>query len=194
MDLSSMEQGVKLVGTTLVNRNLNKWGVKNILRSAWKEYEEVEIKWVKDNTFIIKVQDESVATKIIDQVPWAMMKRNFSIKRWHSELALEEVSMENIPFWVQIRGVFLCLTTESNIHRLTNDVGEFIELEDPSKAQGFLRVKLNINTSIPLVCGCWLRRTNNRDTWVRYERLQDFCYRCRGIGHSNTECSFEQKK
>ncbi|KAM1715701.1 hypothetical protein ACFX1X_023728 [Malus domestica] len=98
MDLSAMEQGVKLVGKALVNRNLNKWGVKNILRSAWKEYGEVEIKWVKDNTFIIKVQDDSVATKIIDQVPWAVMKQNFSVRRWPVELALEEVSMENIPF------------------------------------------------------------------------------------------------
>lgn len=26
MDMSSMEQGMKLVGATLVNMNLNKWG------------------------------------------------------------------------------------------------------------------------------------------------------------------------
>lgn len=34
MDLSSREQGMKLVGTTLVDKNLNKWGVRNILRFA----------------------------------------------------------------------------------------------------------------------------------------------------------------
>lgn len=31
IDLSSMKQGVKLVGATLVDRNLNKMGVRNIL-------------------------------------------------------------------------------------------------------------------------------------------------------------------
>lgn len=53
MDLSTIEQGVKLVGTTLVNKTLNKWGVRNILKSSWNEIRETEVKWVRDNTFII---------------------------------------------------------------------------------------------------------------------------------------------
>ncbi|KAM1612309.1 hypothetical protein ACFX12_000960 [Malus domestica] len=65
MDLSMMEQGIKLVGMALVNKNLNKWGIRNILRSSWNEYGEIDVKWVKNNTFIITVQDESTATKIL---------------------------------------------------------------------------------------------------------------------------------
>lgn len=38
MDLSTMEQGVKLMRAALVNKTLNKWGVRNILRSAWKDH------------------------------------------------------------------------------------------------------------------------------------------------------------
>lgn len=53
MDLSTMEHGVKLVGVVLVNRCLNKWGIRNILRSSWPELGEVDIKWVRENTFII---------------------------------------------------------------------------------------------------------------------------------------------
>ncbi|KAM2550640.1 hypothetical protein TB1_014846 [Malus domestica] len=34
MDLSTVEQGIKLVGTALVSKTLNKWGVRNILKSA----------------------------------------------------------------------------------------------------------------------------------------------------------------
>lgn len=82
MDLSTMEHGVELVEAALVNKNLNKWGVRNILRSLWKEFGEVKIKWVKDNTFIIIVHEESTMAKILSQLPWAIMKQNFSVKMW----------------------------------------------------------------------------------------------------------------
>ncbi|KAM1406714.1 hypothetical protein ACFXTH_001361 [Malus domestica] len=196
MDISAMEHGVKLVGSALTSKALNKWGVRNILKAAWKEYGEIEIKWVKENTFIITVPDESVAAKLLNQVPWGVMKKNFSVKLWPPELALEEVELEHVPFWVQIRGVPLCLISSENVKRLTKQVGVFMQLEDPAKARGFLRVRILINADKPLISGCWLNRENNRDTWVefRYERLQDFCYRCGRLNHVNLECSFEAHK
>ncbi|KAM1753119.1 hypothetical protein ACFXTI_005440 [Malus domestica] len=131
MDLFTMEGGVKLVGSVLVNRNLNKWGVQNILHSAWRDWGEIEIKWVWDNTFIITIPDESVVAKILNQ----------------------------------ISGVPLYLTSEANVRHLAQEIGEFVEFEDPSKARGFLRARIIINTRNPLTTSCWLPRENNKDTW-----------------------------
>ncbi|KAB2625965.1 hypothetical protein D8674_017625 [Pyrus ussuriensis x Pyrus communis] len=174
MEITTMERGIKLVGTALTNKVLNKWGAH-------------------DNTFIITVKDESSAERILSQVPWAVMKQNFSIKRWPSELAIEEIPMELVHFWVQIRGVPLCLCTETNVRRLAKEIRELVEIEDPAKARGFLRVRVIINTKNPLAKGCWIPRESNTDSWIefRYERLQDFCYKCGRIGHANNECSFE---
>lgn len=86
-----MKQGAKLIGAVMVDKTINKWGVRNVLRSAWREFGEIQITWVKDNTLIITVRDEEIAAKILNQVPWAVMKKNFSIKRWAQELALEEI-------------------------------------------------------------------------------------------------------
>lgn len=64
MDLSTTEHGVELVEAALVNKNVNKWGIRSILKSSWKEFGELEIKWVKDNMFIITVHDKSTMAKI----------------------------------------------------------------------------------------------------------------------------------
>ncbi|KAB2625745.1 hypothetical protein D8674_017405 [Pyrus ussuriensis x Pyrus communis] len=181
--LSTMEQGVKLVGKVLTQKPLNKWGVRNILRAAWKELGEVEIKWVRENVFIISVKDENVASKIIEQVPWAVMKKVFSV----------ELELDAVPFWVQIRGIPLGLASIENVQRVTKEAGKFIAMEDPGHARGFVRIRILVDTEKPLFKGCWIRRDSNKETWVefRYERLQDFCYKCGRIGHINTECSVE---
>ncbi|KAM1099000.1 hypothetical protein TB2_005527 [Malus domestica] len=74
----------------------------------------------------------------------------------------------------------LYLTSEANVRRLAQEIGEFLEFEYPSKARGFLCARIIVNTWNPLTTGCWLPRENNKDTWVefRYEGLQDFCYCC----------------
>ena len=122
MDLSIMESGVKLVGKVLTSKVVNRWGVRNIIRAAWKEYGGVEIKWVKDNIFTISVKDESMASKIMEQAPWAVMKKIFSVKKWPSDLALEEIVLETVPFWVQVCGIPMFFVSLQNMKRLTKEV------------------------------------------------------------------------
>lgn len=91
-----------------------------------------------------------------------------------------------------MKGIPLFLCTEENARKLVGEVGEFLELEDLTYAKGFLTVRIMVNTKNPLVAGCWLPRTRDKDTWIefRYMRLQDFCYRCGIIGYVNMECVF----
>ena len=124
------------------------------------------------------------------------MKKVLSVKPWPQEMALEEVEMDKVSFWVQLWGVPLCYVSLENIKKLTREVGEFLSLEDPGKARGFLRVRIMVNTAKPLLIGCWIGRQLNRDTWVEviYERLQDFCYRCGCIGLVVDDCSVEESR
>ena len=106
------------------------------------------------------------------------------------------MNMEEIMFWVQVRGIPPYLCSEANVRKLADKVGEFVELEDIEKARGFLRVKVAVDTSKPLATGCWVPREDKNESWIefRYERLQDFCYKCGRIGHANTECTFTASK
>ncbi|KAM1109719.1 hypothetical protein ACFX13_009252 [Malus domestica] len=124
LELSNMELGVKLIAKVLVDQQLNKWGVRNILKSAWKEFGELQINWVQKNLYVVLVKDENVANQIFEQVPWAVMKENLYVKRWMEDLAMEEVPMHLVPFWVQMKGIPLSLCSEEKIKRLVNKVGD----------------------------------------------------------------------
>lgn len=124
------------------------------------------------------------------------MNKNFSVKRWPSELALEEIRMEQIPIWVQISGLPLNMCMETSARRLAREVGEFLEMESLDLARGFMRVKISVDTTKPLVVERWVSRAGDIDSWIefRYERLQEFCYKCGRIGHVNTGCSDPQPR
>ncbi|CAL2247326.1 unnamed protein product [Prunus armeniaca] len=123
------------------------------------------------------MQDEDMAKKILDNGPWSIMKQFFPVKRWPSELAIEEVDMINLPFWVQIRGIPLNLCMEDNAEKLGNKIGEVLQYDSPNQARGYLR----------------LSQADENETWAefQYERLSDLCYKCGRIGHLNTDCSYE---
>ncbi|KAM1028065.1 hypothetical protein FF1_040725 [Malus domestica] len=52
----SMEHGIHLIGAVLVDKTLNKQGIRNVLRSSLRELGDIQIKWVRDNTFIMTVR------------------------------------------------------------------------------------------------------------------------------------------
>ncbi|KAH0990014.1 hypothetical protein GBA52_001497 [Prunus armeniaca] len=60
-------------------------------------------------------------------------------------------------------------------------------VEDPAVTgtRGFLRMRVEVNTTKPLQVGFWLPRSNNDKSWIslRYESLKRFCFRCGRLGH-----------
>ncbi|KAM2404806.1 hypothetical protein ACFXTH_032092 [Malus domestica] len=123
---------------------------------------DVTINWVKHYTFIIIVKDEETTSRILNQVPWVVVKQNFSVKRWPSYLAVDEVLAQMVPFWVQMKGVPLFLSMEENAKRLAGEVGDFIVMEDLAKARGFLQnLTLNAYKTSAINVGESVTRTWN---------------------------------
>ncbi|ONH90254.1 hypothetical protein PRUPE_8G042600, partial [Prunus persica] len=139
---------------------------------------------------------ESMAEKILERGPWSVMRNCFSVKRWPGQLAIKETDTEMVPFWVQARGIPLNLYMKENAEKIGGKIGKLLEYENPNMTRGFVRIRVQINTTKPLPPGFWLTRRDGSESWVevQYERLSDFCYNCGWIGHCNTECSYERQE
>ncbi|KAL7182160.1 hypothetical protein ACSBR1_040967 [Camellia fascicularis] len=93
----------------------------------------------------------------------------------------------------------------SYIPNLPESTGKLIDVEAPTEglllARSFLRLRVDINTSLPVPRGFLLKRPTTHsqdqsDIWVdfKYERLSDFCYDCGRIGHDSNSCKFMSKE
>ncbi|CAB4271872.1 unnamed protein product [Prunus armeniaca] len=125
LGISNFEEGLKLVGAVIAQKLPNNGAIKSILKAAWKEYGEAKIVWVRENLF--------------------------SITRWPPNLAIEEVEVNIISHWIHIRGIRLNLCHEENVIKLGRKAGKAIDFEDPGKQRGFLRIRIGVDTNLPLL-------------------------------------------
>ncbi|KAI9107142.1 hypothetical protein K1719_021751 [Acacia pycnantha] len=60
--------------------------------------------------------------------------------------------------------------------------------------RNFLRVRVMLDLRKPLVSRFWLLKPDGMNVWisVQYEKLQNFCYNCRKIGHDRRDCNMEK--
>lgn len=65
-----------------------------------------------------------------------------------------------VPFWVQMKGVPLYLSSDKNMCRFEGEIKGVMEVEDLAYTRGFLKVM--IDTSNPLPAG-WTRTKMVRD-------------------------------
>ena len=73
-------------------------------------------------------------------------------------------------------------------------VGDVIQPSKPKEFDGgaFLRMKVLIDLSLPLCCGCLIFLNNDKQTWItfKYERLPNLCYWCGCLTHADRDYDF----
>ncbi|KAM1873563.1 hypothetical protein ACFX13_007381 [Malus domestica] len=112
LEISSMEHGVKLVGAILFDQPLNKWGVRNIQTPLGRRQGR-------------------------DLVQLGVMSKKLSVPMWPNNLSLEEIKLEKVSFWLQIRGLPLNLCSEVSARRLAKKIRQFQEMKDLDLAKEF---------------------------------------------------------
>lgn len=196
---TGIHEQTTLVGKVLSDRSLNKGAVKYILCKAWGDPDNLEVTdfGMNQYMFIFKTEEEAMAVLI--KGPWYVMNKLVSLQRWTSQAIIQEMNFFQVQFWIQLHGLPLENINTQSAEKILNQMGEIIEVENPVVdgflLRHFIRARVRINIKNPLSTGCWVPRRNLPKIWIsiKYEKLQDMCFKCGIIGHEQRSCKEEKE-
>ncbi|KAJ1380444.1 Zinc knuckle CX2CX4HX4C [Sesbania bispinosa] len=170
--------------TTVTGNTLREWGVQD----------GVYISQVRHNTFLFHFSCEQLLHRITTQGPWNVMGSLISVKKWDSNILLERVTFNLVPFWIQLHGLPPQNFNFDYVAKIGKKLGSLLQVENPyvngQFLRSFYRIRVTIDTSKPLSTGCWVPRENLPHARVdyKYENLLDYCLNCGCLGHDTDKC------
>lgn len=187
-----------LLGKIISEKLLNKKAIKGMIKKSWGDPEGFSIIDLSANTFLFNFTKPEIPSKILDESPWNILGHVLVLERWSPQVSMREIEFLHAPYWIQIHGMPLELFSKHNAIRVGNKIGEALEAKDPFHAttiiRGFLRVRVSVNITNPLVPEFLLQRNTLPKIWIqiRYEKLLDHCFNCVRLSHDQRSC--KQKK
>ncbi|KAL7212218.1 hypothetical protein ACSBR2_014983 [Camellia fascicularis] len=194
-----------LIGKILSSKVRTKQTVTRIVTGAWKTRVEVSISPWPDNVYRFGFGNEEDRALVLHIAPWSIMGHLLVLRQLEVGKAVSEMDFSFSSFWVQVHGLPMEKMTRRNGQIIGQSIGRLIGVEAPRDGllltYNFLRIKVDMNVTLPLSRGFLLKRQQSssveaKDIWVdfKYERLSDYCYDCGRIGHDHHTCKFVTKE
>ncbi|KAK4258624.1 hypothetical protein QN277_005055 [Acacia crassicarpa] len=188
-----------LVGKILTQKNLNYPTVIAMITKAWQVKDGVEILDMDQNNlvFLFRFNSNEDFIRVLKGRPWNILGFLLNLQVWEDDMTLQDVNFDTAPFWLQFHNLPVDAFDSCNAKTLGDGAGEAVMLEDPmvdgKMLRTFIRVRSIIRLDKPLSTGFWVPREGRERIWVkiRYERLQNFCYKCGCLVHEGRGCKVE---
>lgn len=135
------------------------------------------------NAALMLVEFEDIRDKcrVVRDGPWSFDKQLVLIKEVNGNQPIHRIQLTEALFWIRMHDLPLSARNEYVGKLIGSKVGqvEEVELEEGEMAWGeFMRVRIKIDVTKPLLRGKMLNLGSNGPVWVcfSYERLPDFCF------------------
>jgi hypothetical protein len=145
------------------------------------------------NNFLFKFSEKEHISKILSQV-WNVNGCLLALQTWSPKATLGELSLNIVPFWIQVHGLPLHNMSLKNSIAIGKGLGNFVKTDSANGVdcifRSFLRLLVDIDVSKPLNPGFLFTIMDNFTTWIslKYERLDLYCTNCGLISHKKNSC------
>ncbi len=147
------------------------------------------------NIFLFYFENATDIEKVLSRRPWTLKGAHLVLKLWDPKLLWHEIDFSQSTFWVQVHGLPGLWQKPFYLHRICSEVGHDLEdestMEDNHYWKRFIRVRVNVNISMPLKSRIFLPRTRHDDLWIglKYEKLLECCFNYGMLGHLAKDCN-----
>ncbi|KAK9178425.1 hypothetical protein WN943_027615 [Citrus x changshan-huyou] len=182
-----------LVGKILLNRDVNKEGLRYAMQLAWKTTKEIKVESLGDNIFVFKFATEHDKKRVLTEGPWHFDKALIVLVEPVGMGSIKRQPFTHTSFWVQIHGMPIKCMVKGTIEKLGEKIGRVEEVETDEEGEcigPFAQVRISVDITKPLRRILILKQEGDEDIvmLIKYERLPDFCFCCGLIGHQFREC------
>lgn len=144
------------MGKVLAEKPVYVEGMIKSLGKVWCPLKGIKCKDMGENVFLFTFLQASGKRKALENGPWMVGKDLIVLEDFDPLKTMEECEFKFILIWVRVMKMPLGLMNEENGESIGNQIGETLEVEvgeDDSAIGSFLRVKVKLDISMPLLRG-----------------------------------------
>lgn len=181
-----------LIGKLMSSKSFNRNALRNLAMKI-RNVSDLKISEMENNLFIFSFGKDVDRRRVLRNRSWTITGILLVIQEWCPMLPINEIQWNFSPFWIQFHGMSLGGLSCKNAGILGSRIGDILEVEDPvvngRVMRDFLRARVLVDISKPLMCGVWIPRPNMEKVWIsiKYENLHVFCFKCGIVNHDFRE-------
>ncbi|GAU35438.1 hypothetical protein TSUD_375280 [Trifolium subterraneum] len=182
-----------LVGLFVHDRPIQFNSMKACLADVWRPVKGMTVKEATQGLYLFKIFHPLDVEEVLKGRPWTFDNFTLIIDRLKIGVALQDIPLFHVNFWVQIHDVPIDMMLETVGKGLANYIGEFVEYNKNNNTsfwRKYMRVKVRVDVRSPLRIEKKIKLNGGQGGVVKfkYEKLGLFCFVCGRLGHAENKC------
>ncbi|GAU17164.1 hypothetical protein TSUD_177940 [Trifolium subterraneum] len=167
--------------------------MKARLADVWRPVKGMVVKEATQGLYLFQFFHPLDVEEVMKGGLWLFDNYTLVIDRMKVGVALHDIPLYHVNFWVQIHNVPVGMMLEKVGKGLANYIGEFVEYDKNNSTsfwRQYMRVKVRVDVRRPLKIEKKIMLNGGLGGVVKfkYERLGLFCFVCGVISHSDNKC------